>query len=94
MKSAAARLIEDAITEPAVMAVKATLNKIRAEAAEVAKMKRFTSAISAASAGILSNARCRPTSAVSYLVTLNLFQGPWPAVSFGATLTERFGHGC
>ena len=27
-------------------------------------------------------------------VTLNLFQGPWPALSFGAALDESSGHGC
>ena len=28
------------------------------------------------------------------IVTLNLFQGPWPAVYFDAASNERSGHGC
>ncbi|OWQ94632.1 hypothetical protein CDQ92_16285 [Sphingopyxis bauzanensis] len=43
---------------------------------------------------VLDFARQGRRSGIAYPVTLNLFQGPWPAISVGAAWNEGSGHGC
>src|SRR3546814_409645 len=45
-------------------------------------------------AGRAKEVGSRPKSDPFCLVTLNLFQGPWPTLSLGAAQGERSGHGC
>jgi hypothetical protein len=64
-----------------------------AEAAELAEVKCFPLCDRCGLCANYLKSGIRPVSDLPILVTLNLFQGPWPALSFDAALDESSGHG-